>query len=168
MRALVDIDKANGQSRVSFFRQVVNLRNVLVPRETENLCGNFVTFANAQIKVSEGDNMVDLPLLVKLLHDSTNKTTSGYARALSHPEKDYDFLSKPFSERLKSITGNSDVNAYVFTSWYKFSFYTSDFGWGKPVWRSITDMKTPQTVVLMDDEEGDGVEAWVLNSILYI
>ncbi|KAJ0801092.1 putative transferase [Helianthus annuus] len=161
-KAFVDIDKANGQSKVSFVSQVVNLRNVLVPRAPENFCGNFVTFANAQIKVSEEDNMVDLPLIVKLLHDSTSKTTSGYARALSHPEKDYDFLSKPFSERLKSITGNSDVNAYVFTSWCKFSFYTTDFGWGKPVWRSITDMKTPQTVVMMDDEEGDGVEAWVL------
>ncbi|KAM0028628.1 putative transferase [Helianthus debilis subsp. tardiflorus] len=160
-KAFVDIDKANGQSKVSFVSQAVNLRNVLVPKAPENFCGNFVTLANAQIKVSKGDNMVDLPLLVNLLHDSTNKTRSGSARALSHSEKDYGFLSKPFLERLKSITGNSDVNVYTFSSWCKFSFYTSDFGWGKPVWRSIADMKAPQSVIMMDDEEGDGVEAWV-------
>ncbi|MFS7900964.1 putative transferase [Helianthus anomalus] len=118
--------------------------------------------ANAQTEVSEGDNMVDLHFLVKLLHDSTNKTKSGYARALSHSEKDYEFLSKGvFSETLKIINGNDDVNVCTFSSWCKFSFYAADFGWGKPVWRSITNMKFNQLVILMDDEEGDGVEAWV-------
>ncbi|KAJ0602012.1 putative transferase [Helianthus annuus] len=159
-KAFIDIDKANGQTKTSFVCEAVNLRNVTVPKAPENFCGNFITLANAQTEVSEGDNMVDLHFLVKLLHDSTNKTKSGYARALSHYEKDYEFLSKGFSEPLKTINGNDDVNVYPFSSWCKFSLYIVDFGWGKPVWRS-TNMKFPQTVVMMDGEESDGVEAWV-------
>ncbi|KAJ0936860.1 putative vinorine synthase [Helianthus annuus] len=151
-KAFIDIDKANGQTKASFVCQAVNLRNVIVPKAPENFCGNFITLANAQTEVSEGDNMVDLHFLVKLLQDSTNKTKSGYARALSH--------SKGFSEPLKTINGNDDANMYTFSSWCKFLLYTVDFGWGKPVWRS-TNMKFPQTVVMMDGEESDGVEAWV-------
>ncbi|KAJ0593953.1 putative transferase [Helianthus annuus] len=154
-KAFIDIDKANGQTKTSFVCQAVNLRNVTVPKAPENFCGNLITLANAQTEVSEGDN-----ILVKLLHDSTNKTKSGYARALSHYEKDYEFLSMGFSEPLKAINGNEDVNVYTFSSWCKFSLYTVDFGWGKPVWRS-TNMKFHRIVFMMDDEESDGVEAWV-------
>ncbi|KAJ0751865.1 putative vinorine synthase [Helianthus annuus] len=158
--ALVDMDKANGKSKASFVMQAVNLRDKIVPMAPDNFCGNFITYANVRIELSESDK-IDLQVLVKLLHDSTNKIRSNYAKALTHVvEKDYDVLSRPILEMCQSIT-DPDVTCYAFSSWCKFSFYTADFGWGKPVWRSTTRVGFPNRVVMMDDEEGDGVDAWV-------
>lgn len=73
---------------------------------------------------------------------------------------DCEILMKPFLEFSQNIT-NTDVNFYSFTSWCKFSFYKADFGWGKPVWRSTGQYEAQNFVLLMDNEEGYGVEAWV-------
>ncbi|KAI3805054.1 hypothetical protein L1987_27066 [Smallanthus sonchifolius] len=152
-KAFMDIDRRNGQSKASFVSQAVNLRNIVV---LDNFFGNFITLANARVELSE---VINFQVLLKLLHDSIHKIKSNHSKALSHFEKDYEVLSKPYSEVYESISNN--VNSYLFTSWCKFSFYTADFGCGKPVWRSATNTKRPNTVMMMDDEEGNGVEAWV-------
>nr|GFC23573.1 pelargonidin 3-O-(6-caffeoylglucoside) 5-O-(6-O-malonylglucoside) 4'''-malonyltransferase-like [Tanacetum cinerariifolium] len=43
----------------------------------------------------------------------------------------------------------------------RFSLQNTDFGWGKPVWKSMGKMEGQNMVVMVDDQEGDGVEAWV-------
>ncbi|GKE58149.1 pelargonidin 3-O-(6-caffeoylglucoside) 5-O-(6-O-malonylglucoside) 4'''-malonyltransferase-like protein [Tanacetum coccineum] len=93
-----------------------------------------------------------------ILHDSLKKYDSNYAKALTSSE--YDVLIKPFLEYSQNIM-NSDVNFYAITSWCKFSFNKADFGWGKPVWRSTGQFAAQNFVVMMDDQEGDGIEAWV-------
>ncbi|KAI3755450.1 hypothetical protein L1987_55251 [Smallanthus sonchifolius] len=153
-KAFVDIDRQDGQSKASFVGQAVNLRNIAV---SENFYGNFSSFANARI---EYNKVINLQVLINLLHDSVNEMKNSYAKALSQFEKDYEVLSKPFLECLENIS-SKDVNSYLLSSWCRFSFHTADFGWGKPVWKSITNEKIPNSVTMMDDEEGDGVEAWV-------
>ncbi|GKD70063.1 putative transferase, partial [Tanacetum coccineum] len=56
---------------------------------------------------------------------------------------------------------DSDVDFYLFTCWCKFSFYNADFGSGKTIWASTGKLPCQNLVIMMDDNEGDGVEAWV-------
>nr|GEV45479.1 ribonuclease H-like domain-containing protein [Tanacetum cinerariifolium] len=83
-----------------------------------------------------------------------------YAKEVRPGGKEYEVLVKPFLE-FHEINTNNDVNAYLFSSWCKFSWQNADFGWGKPVWKSMGKMETQNLVIMMDDQEGDGVEAWV-------
>ncbi|GJS84740.1 pelargonidin 3-O-(6-caffeoylglucoside) 5-O-(6-O-malonylglucoside) 4'''-malonyltransferase-like protein [Tanacetum coccineum] len=158
-KTFVGIDKANnnGQSKASFVSQGVNLRDKAVPKLPDNLCGNFVSVAVAQTDTCEADD-IDLQGFYMILHDSLKKYDTNYATALSSGE--YDVLIKPFLEYSQNIM-NSDVNFYAVTSWCKFSFNKADFGWGKPVWRSTGQFAAQNFVVMMDDQEGDGIEAWV-------
>ncbi|GJR98831.1 pelargonidin 3-O-(6-caffeoylglucoside) 5-O-(6-O-malonylglucoside) 4'''-malonyltransferase-like protein [Tanacetum coccineum] len=69
-KAFVRLDKANnGQFNVSTLTQAVNLRNIVVPKFPNNLCGNFYTLANARFDNGEGQN-IDLQELLDLLHES--------------------------------------------------------------------------------------------------
>nr|GEZ30759.1 pelargonidin 3-O-(6-caffeoylglucoside) 5-O-(6-O-malonylglucoside) 4'''-malonyltransferase-like [Tanacetum cinerariifolium] len=122
-KTFVGIDKVNnnGQSKASFLSRGVNLRNKAVPKLPDNLCGNFVSVAVAQIEPSEGDD-IDLQGFFVVLRDSVKKYDIDYSKAL--------------------MPG-------------------ADFGWGKPVWKSIGKFAAQNYVILMDDQEGDGVEAWV-------
>ncbi|KAL7227690.1 hypothetical protein ACSBR1_022540 [Camellia fascicularis] len=56
---------------------------------------------------------------------------------------------------------NAEIDSYLFTSWSRFPFYEIDFGWGKPVWTSVVNMPLKNFIFLMDNKEGDGIEAWV-------
>ncbi|KAI3732196.1 hypothetical protein L1987_63395 [Smallanthus sonchifolius] len=159
-KALVGVDKAhNGQSKASFVQQGVNLRDKIVPKVPDNSCGNFVSVSIARVEPGQVDN-IDLQGLLMILNDSIKKIVSDYAKALTSTNKEYDVLKEPFLEYSRNIA-NNDVNFYVFTSWCNFSFHNVDFGWGKPVWRSTGHYAAENFVLLMDDQEGEGVEAWV-------
>ncbi|KAI3827867.1 hypothetical protein L1987_01954 [Smallanthus sonchifolius] len=159
-KALEGVDKAhNGQSKASFVQQGVNLRDKIVPKVPDNSCGNFVSVAIARVEPGQVNN-IDLHGFLMILNDSIKKIESDYAKALMSTNKEYEVLMEPFLEYSRNIA-NNDVNFYAFTSWCKFSFYNADFGWGKPVWRSTGHYAATNFVLLMDDQEGDGVEAWV-------
>ncbi|KAF5789947.1 putative transferase [Helianthus annuus] len=159
-KALVHVDKANtGQSKASFIQQGVNLRDKVVPKLPNNFCGNFVSVAISRIGPDQVDN-IDLQDFLIILNDSIKKIEGNYANALMLTKKEYNVLVEPFLEFSRNIA-NNDVNFYAFTSWCKFSFNNADFGWGNPVWRSTGHYAGQNFVLMMDDQEGDGVEAWV-------
>ncbi|KAK3443277.1 hypothetical protein EUGRSUZ_B03220 [Eucalyptus grandis] len=54
-----------------------------------------------------------------------------------------------------------DVESYRFSSWVRFPFYETDFGWGKPVWACISSVPIKNVVILMSSWSGNGLEAWV-------
>ncbi|KAF5208118.1 Vinorine synthase-like [Thalictrum thalictroides] len=54
-----------------------------------------------------------------------------------------------------------DVKAYIFTSWCRFPYYETDFGWGNPIWVTSINLILNNTVTLMDTKTGEGIEAWV-------
>ncbi|GKE68691.1 pelargonidin 3-O-(6-caffeoylglucoside) 5-O-(6-O-malonylglucoside) 4'''-malonyltransferase-like protein, partial [Tanacetum coccineum] len=114
---------------------------------------------NARFDNGEGQN-IDLQELLDLLHESIKNIDGNYAKAVTPDGKEYEVLVKPFLE-FHEINTDNDVNAYFFSSWCKFSWQNADFGWGKPVWRSTEKMVAQNMVIMMDDQEGDGVEAWV-------
>ncbi|KAG5537130.1 hypothetical protein RHGRI_024532 [Rhododendron griersonianum] len=56
---------------------------------------------------------------------------------------------------------DKEVDYFMFTSWCRFPFSESDFGWGKPVWTSSASWAAPNTIVLMDSmSDIGGIEAW--------
>lgn len=71
-------------------------------------------------------------------------------------------ITNEFQELLKSLSAIPDIYfVSMFSSWCKFPFYEPDFGWGKPVWVGVTNFPMKNTVVLIDDKSGEGMEAWV-------
>nr|XP_043626941.1 pelargonidin 3-O-(6-caffeoylglucoside) 5-O-(6-O-malonylglucoside) 4'''-malonyltransferase-like [Erigeron canadensis] len=159
-KALVGIDKANGQSKIAYAYQVVNMRNKVVPKLADNSFGNFVTFAIVHINPNERDNVVDLQGFVKLLHESIKDIDNICAGLMTHGDTKYELLSKRLMENSQD---SSNKEIYYFTSWCRFSFYGADFGLGKPIWRSPGKFPGQNLVTMMDydQEGGEGIEAWV-------
>lgn len=104
------------------------------------------------------DTNINLQGFFNLLRDSIEKVGSSYAKE-TPGENEYEVLVNPFLEFYK-YNASDDVNAYIASSWCRF-FNNADFGWGKPVWKSTGKYEAQNMLVLMDDQEGDGVEAWV-------
>nr|GEU53790.1 pelargonidin 3-O-(6-caffeoylglucoside) 5-O-(6-O-malonylglucoside) 4'''-malonyltransferase-like [Tanacetum cinerariifolium] len=154
------MDQANnGQSKASFLIQPVGLRDKVVPRLPENSFGNFWCLATSQLGPGEGDkiNLIDF---YKILHGSVKKTIRDCAKILTDGEEGYGVVINPYLESNRKID-DSDVDFYLFTCWCKFSFYNADFGSGKTIWASTGKLPCQNLVIMMDDNEGDGVEAWV-------
>ncbi|CAI0428708.1 unnamed protein product [Linum tenue] len=54
----------------------------------------------------------------------------------------------------------AEGNLLAISSWCRFPFYEVDFGIGKPIWMCFFTM-CYNLVVLLDAEDGVGIEAWV-------
>ncbi|KAK1271682.1 BAHD acyltransferase [Acorus gramineus] len=52
------------------------------------------------------------------------------------------------------------VERYLFTSWCRFPFYETDFGWGGPAWVAVPPYNLKNWFVLMNARGGDGFEVW--------
>ncbi|MCH82035.1 vinorine synthase-like [Trifolium medium] len=78
-------------------------------------------------------------------------------------EKENDNLSL-ISECLKqAINSHAELpkNIFKFTSWCRLPLYELDFGWGKPTWVTTSGSSSKNLIVLMDTEDGIGIEAIV-------
>ncbi|KAK1319891.1 BAHD acyltransferase [Acorus calamus] len=53
-----------------------------------------------------------------------------------------------------------EVERYLFTSWCRFPFYETDFGWGGPAWVAVPPYELKNWFVLMNARGGDGFEVW--------
>ncbi|KAI3755306.1 hypothetical protein L1987_55102 [Smallanthus sonchifolius] len=160
-RAFVRMDQVNnGQSKASFLVQPVALRDKVLRELPTNSCGNFLTLAPSQLGPGKGETITFRDFF-KILHDSVSKTVRDCTTALKDGEEGYEVVTNPYFESNQNKFTNNVVNFYFFTSWCNFSFYQADFGCGKPVWASTGKLPTQNLVIMIDDHEGDGVEAWV-------
>ncbi|KAJ0800946.1 putative transferase [Helianthus annuus] len=98
-----------------------------------------------------------------ILRYLVSKTVHDCTKMLSQGKEEYEVVIDPYLESNRYMSPDNVVNMslYIFSSWCKFSYYEDDFGCGKPVWASPAKLPTQNLVILMDDHEGDGVEAWV-------
>ncbi|KAL4580946.1 hypothetical protein LXL04_017152 [Taraxacum kok-saghyz] len=159
-QAFVRMDQENnGQSKASFLIQPVGLRDKTVPELPSNSFGNFWGLATSKLGPGEGDEL-DFQGFFNILRESIKKRARDCAKILTHGEEGYEVIINPYLEANKNIA-DSEVNFYLFTCWSKFPFYEADFGYGKPIWSSTGSLPVQNLVIMMDDHEGDGVEAWV-------
>ncbi|KAJ0935149.1 putative transferase [Helianthus annuus] len=152
----------NVESKASFLIQAVTLRDKVLPELHTNSCGNFFAIAPSRLRPGEGENITYRDFFM-ILRDSVSKTVQDCTKMLTQGNEEYEVVIDPYLESNWNTSPDNLVNMslYIFSSWCKFSYYQADFGCGKPVWASPGKLPTQNFVILMDDNEGDGVEAWV-------
>ncbi|KAL5557741.1 hypothetical protein UlMin_033952 [Ulmus minor] len=124
----------------------VNLRKKVTPPLPENSIGNRLWLAAAR---SSGDR--ELTELASEVRVGLSKVS-------------VDFVKSMQGEEGRSLMVQRYFDHVGFTSWCRFGFYESDFGWGKPVWVSsigLSGSVLMRLVILAETRLGDGIEAWL-------
>ncbi|CAL8150440.1 unnamed protein product [Prunus armeniaca] len=114
----------------------------------ENILGNFVWCFTAMALESE----FDFESLVAKLRKSLEEYREKYPNGVSG-----DVVLQTIEE--SGNLARDDVETYMCTSWCRFPFYETNFGWGKPSWVSIRSIEIKNMVTLMDMSDGMGIEA---------
>ncbi|KAH6770446.1 hypothetical protein C2S52_015249 [Perilla frutescens var. hirtella] len=162
-KALIALDRAKlTRSRDCLLTMAVNMRERTVPPLHKHACGNLVLLSvDRYIAAVESDHEVGLQEMVDLIGDATSKTISDCAKILSLTQQERDdLIIKPLTT-ISKIFVSGEANVVSFTDYSKFGSYEADFGWGKPIWVSIVPQASRNVTVLMENREGNGIEAWL-------
>ncbi|CAL2253359.1 unnamed protein product [Prunus armeniaca] len=97
-----------------------------------------------EIKLGAEESLIDLK-------DLAAKIRKGSEQETCQELKDY----------YRDLMDNEDIDKYNCTSWCRFTFYETDFGWGKPAWVSFASFPIKNVIVLMDKRYSNGIETWL-------
>lgn len=148
----------SGKGRPSMaISHVVNLRERMAPPLPEHSFGNIWRFAVASIMKDERN--IELHDFVVQLRKVIRKINDDYVRKLQG-EDGFSHACEPLKET-SELVSQGEVEFYRFSSWVRFPFYNTDFGWGKPIWACISNVPIKNVVILMSSSSSDGIEAWV-------
>lgn len=136
---------------------VVNLRERMAPPLPENSFGNIWRSPVAAITKEESN--LELHDFVVPVRKVKRKTNFDYAKKLQG-ENGFSKACKPLKE-VSALVSEGEVDFFRFSSWVRFSFYNTDFGWGKPIWACIPNVPIKIAVVFMSKRSGDEIEAQV-------
>ncbi|KAJ0700516.1 putative vinorine synthase [Helianthus annuus] len=153
-KALIAIDRVkSGSFRDCLLMVAINLRGKASSPVSKSTFGN--VWAPYPIRFLQNETEPEFGDLVALIEDTTRNVIKWVQKASGeelcrHAKAGYALVD----EELKQ-------NKFcIFTSWCRFPIYEVDFGWGKPCW--VTEAGSAlEMVSLMDDKDGDGIEAWV-------
>ncbi|KAL0304790.1 UNVERIFIED_CONTAM: Tabersonine-19-hydroxy-O-acetyltransferase [Sesamum calycinum] len=113
---------------------------------------------------SANDTGKNLGYLVTKIRDAVRKIDEDLVNRLLGDE---GFLGyRENLQRTSEIFENADLLSI--SSWCGFSWYSADFGWGKPMWLtkcnvgSDSETRFLRDVLLLDTRNGDGIQAWVI------
>ncbi|WOG84873.1 hypothetical protein DCAR_0104058 [Daucus carota subsp. sativus] len=134
----------------------VNLRKRMVPAIPPHSIGNVFQPSRAQWEAGE-EKIADCKILTKKVSNDLRKMEDGYIRKIF---ENGNFF-KGMKERLKMVANKSEeMGTFAVSSWCRFSFYETDFGFGKPSWYG-TCLNYINSAILMDTSDSKGIEAWV-------
>ncbi|KAL2230354.1 UNVERIFIED_CONTAM: Pelargonidin 3-O-(6-caffeoylglucoside) 5-O-(6-O-malonylglucoside) 4-malonyltransferase [Sesamum indicum] len=161
-KVLIGMDRARKDEwRGCVITQAVNIRERTIPPLAKHSCGNLVTQAAFKCEAASDINDLGFQDLVDKLGDTIHRTSADCARILGDQgDEGHNILVDPIMN-LIDILVSDEMSVLLFSDWTKCRFYEVDFGWGKPLWTSIETMPGVNVTVLMDNKEGDGIEAWV-------
>ncbi|OVA00046.1 Transferase [Macleaya cordata] len=134
----------------------INMRTRMVPPLPTNSIGNCVTATLAMINANKGEKD-GYPDLVGKVREAIKKIDGDHVRKLQTT----DALLNSVKLIGEGINSGDQLVLLTFTSWCKFPIYEADFGWGNPIWVSISTSPIKNMVCFMDTSSGDGIEAWV-------
>ncbi|KAL8107526.1 epi-neemfruitin B synthase L1AT-like [Apium graveolens] len=158
-KAMIDVHVANPENPKGYaVVQAVNIRDRTSP-PLKNQFGNL--YLAACVQSVAGPEGVGLPCFVDCLSSSVKRAVDNCSVLLSLQKEGQTLLSQELGELLKSLARPEICFAGTFSSWCKFPLYEADFGWGKPLWVSGANIPMKNTVVLVDEKSGGGIEAWV-------
>ncbi|KAK1437736.1 hypothetical protein QVD17_03534 [Tagetes erecta] len=152
-KGLIDVDQANNNQRVSILLQAVNIRGRTKSLIPKNSCGNIWGFL-----ATEAGNVETVEGLADRLTDNVKKTLNNISKVDHNTEEGKLMILDTFS--LPNI--EKPTNVVTLTSWCKFPFYEVDFGFGKASWVAPGCVPIVNTVCLIDEARGNGIEAHVL------
>ncbi|CAI0443706.1 unnamed protein product [Linum tenue] len=143
---------------------VVNLRPRMDPPLPEQVMGNLVhvpvfakwpmSYHHEEVEeTTEAANELRAQLAEKL-RESVGMVRDEEVRKIFGSTGGYSDLFKLFVEE------HGKGNLVAFSSWCRFPFYETDFGWGRPTWVGYFNMMD-NLVLLIDGKDGEGIEAWV-------
>lgn len=153
-KALIGVDKLNcGSVRNYIMAPAINLRGKVGSEITESSFGNaWVPYSIRYLQNEMEPNFVNL---VRLIEDTNRDFIMELPKASG--EEICTQAIACYDEVEEEIKQNKSP---IITSWCRFPIYKADFGWGKPYWVSEGG-RSRDMVTLMDDKNGDGIEAWV-------
>lgn len=159
-KALIGLDRAkHGKNRDFVVFQPINMRERTIPPQSKHVCAN-LTFTTLTPPVAASEE-IGVQELVDVIGDGVRNTVADLAGILSPDIDGRDIIINSLGSLMKAIQ-NQETNFIVFSDCSEFGFYEADYGWGKPVWTTITPQRLrSNATVLMSNKEGDGIEAWV-------
>ncbi|XP_017972579.1 PREDICTED: salutaridinol 7-O-acetyltransferase [Theobroma cacao] len=131
----------------------VNLRKRMNPPLPQLCMGNIshVTMANLFMARTKSRNS-----LAEKIHESILKMDDKFVRQFFGSGAHLNVMKNMAAELGKS----SKARLFNFSSWCRFPFYETDFGWGKPVWFA-TALRLNKLAIFLDTRDGKGIEAWI-------
>ncbi|KAL7145192.1 hypothetical protein ABFS83_07G063900 [Erythranthe nasuta] len=159
-----DMAKKGGVPSAALIAQAINVRERTVPPVSKHAWGTWVSLSYLEYSAEETRlNLLensDFPGLVRKMRETTVQGVKDCPRILSEREFGRWVLVDSYFEAAKKAT-NPNYKVIWITDWSKFGEYELDFGFGKPVWVSLTDVPLKDMFVLMNNKDNDGIEAWV-------
>ncbi|KAI3878194.1 hypothetical protein MKX03_009721 [Papaver bracteatum] len=152
LKGKTDKVSSSKNSKPFMLCMAVNLRQRMIPALPDHSFGNFI--APALVGPSNKPCEIELHTLVECLRSSIRKIDGDYIK--DEFQVNYGSL-QDVHERFN----NEEIELHTITSWCRFPFYESDFGWGKPTWICTVNVIAKNVCILMDTSDGRGIEAWV-------
>ncbi|CAJ1949399.1 unnamed protein product [Sphenostylis stenocarpa] len=140
----------------SVISHAVNLRSRMTSTLSKHSVGNMWQQAVSPLVEVEGE--VGLRDLGERVRETVRKVDGNYVSKLQGGEF-YKVLESLNETRI--MISEKGVPCYSFSSWVRFGFYETDFGWGKPSYVRTIGVPIKNVVILMGTKDGDGIEAWV-------
>ncbi|KAL0387833.1 UNVERIFIED_CONTAM: Pelargonidin 3-O-(6-caffeoylglucoside) 5-O-(6-O-malonylglucoside) 4'''-malonyltransferase [Sesamum radiatum] len=161
-QAILRADRVkHGQSRASIIRQAINVRERIIPPVSKYSCGTWVCTSFLESDPNESYGLeCNLATMVSKMREANIECIKDCARILSDREFGRWLLvdcELEAGQRLHS----TDNKVIWISDLSKFEDFELDFGFGKPIWATVTDMPIEDFIVLMNTKHNDGIEAWV-------
>ena len=135
--------------------QTVNLRTRMDPPLPDTVFGSFVW---AFVVIVEEESKIEIHKLVQKTRETKNDFLNKVNKFKG--EGGYAVVMESLKERVEIFRSRKDLVVYKCSSWCKFPFYETDFGWGKPAWMTSINKLVTNTIGLLDTSDGR-VEALV-------
>jgi len=137
------------------FCMAVNLRKRMVPPLSEKCVGNILWFSSMMTNKKE----MELEELVCKIKEGLSEFCDVYPKMFREIGKNNLLISECLKQA--TVPQPENTNVFGFSSWCRFPMYEADFGWGKPIWVTITGCSSKNNIGLMDTKDGDGIEVVV-------
>ncbi|XP_028795335.1 vinorine synthase-like [Neltuma alba] len=152
----------------SFLLHVVNIRGRMQPPLPENSLGNLFVPSISPLFEVDKETKMELQDLVEVVRNTIKMVDGNYVRKLQGDGQELMETLEPMSQKFY-LVAKKGVPCYGFSSWVRFGFYETNFGWGKPTWVCTIGVPIKNVIILMPACSGDGgLEAWITLNELHM
>ncbi|XP_050204709.1 stemmadenine O-acetyltransferase-like [Mercurialis annua] len=138
-------------NKLYLVHHAVNLRPRMDPPLSNQHFGNI-----SRIATTLADQDGECDGIMSRMRDSIKNVNADYVKSLQKSDGHLNFLKEGTEKVAKG-----DVISFSFTSLCNFPTYDIDFGWGKAEWTGSAPLPFKNLAVLLDTNDGKGIEAWI-------